>query len=358
MTMVRQILELYGRDTLPPTGFGLLVAGFDPGRAPFNVNVALARLASRFPEAAESHPILPRLQGLNRKLLVQDALQWSRAVPFLTHFQEAGIRVYLNGGAGLWLGALRDQPRKMNGVDIWVEGKNFQTARHILGGRTVRKKKETVLTLQDALFRIPTLPEGTPEGFLPFRDPSGVEVFLPGTELQFLLLCANYLNGITGDSFQDSCLQWMMDAIDIVRSQAGFDWQRLISLAAGYGELGCLMEALSLLRGLCPSRFKTVFPGGYALNPAEKVWAQRRERFLSLDRKCREKEYRGKPFPFFHRLSYRLRSNHYDLARYYPDASDAAVLFRAPRYYWKKYVLNGFFLFVKKTPGKGGTGAE
>ena len=356
MTTVRRILDLYGRDSLSPADFAQLAAGIDFERTPFNVDIAMARLAARFPDAAEGHPLFPRLQGLERKLLVQDAWQWSHAVPHLRRLQEAGVGTRIFGDASLWLGDLKDRPRKMAGIQACVP--DVRQARRLLGSRTVRGKDDAHLALQDRLFPVHTLREEPCEGFVPCRDASGLEVSLPGTELQFLLLCANHLNGITGDGFRDSCLQWMMDAVDIVRDNPGFDGQRLAALAAAYAQLGTLLDALELLRQAVPGRFAPFFPFGYAPTPAETVSARRRQRFLDLDRRCREHAYRGKPFPFLHRLAYRLRCNHYDLARYYPEASHAAILLRAPGYYFRKYLSGPLSAKGKDAARQRGTGAE
>lgn len=345
----QSLLQMYAKGFLLLFEYQALVRSIDFERESFNVNLALSRLSMRYADTVRETALFPRLKGVHSKILVENAWQWSQALPSLRALSEAGIEACAVDGSALRLSSLVDMPRKMAAVGLFVKPLEYSRACRVLAGSGA--------LVRDRLFKVRTMASKPSEGLIPFRDSSGVTLLIPEVELQFLMHCCNSIFLLEGNAFNDACLQWFMDAVDIVRNNS-INWDRVAYLASSYGQTAILDYALAALKpyvsagnAVCSSSVAAgpLVTGGSAfdatgtvtgssdLSAAEAVALRRHALYLAADKRCRSLSAGTGLLNFSRRALNRLKANHFDLSRFYPRRRFLSLLALTPRYYCHKY---------------------
>lgn len=328
----QRLLDLYSKDFILMFEYESFVRGVMFEDESFNFNLALSRMTMRFADMVRTNALFPRLKGVYSKTLVGNAWAWSKSAEALRSLAGSGSRAVVIGDAALRLTTLKDVPRKMACMEVCMRPS-------VKADIIADAPASDALRVRRSLFRVHTGKEDVVDGLQEYHDSSGLSFLIPSDELQFLMLCANSIFQMDGNSFNDACLQWVMDAVDIVRLRPEINWERVAHLALVYGQNATLMRAMDILKDLVPSVLGNISIPVHEPSQAEMTAMNRHMRFLELDARCRKNASKRGFLSLCCRPVFRLQSNWMDLLRYYPCRNLPGMLRLALVYHYRKYCL-------------------
>lgn len=327
----QHLIDLYAKDFILMFEFEGLLKSVRFEEESFNFNLALSRMSLRFADMVRTDPLFPRLKGIYSKTIIANAWDWSKASETLHRLAAEGIGLTPVDNAALRLASLEGIPRKMGTAEVVVRREDLSKARKIAGN-------DDAVRFRGNLFRVHTLKDGPQDGLVAFDDRAGGCTQIPSTELQFLMLCSNNALSLAGNIFDDRCLQWVMDAIDIVRKHPEISWKEVSRLASAHRQTATLQYAMNILKQTVPAIFSGMVLPLEEVSEAEREAISRQALYLEADRRCRDNAGKTGPAALCRRLLLRLVCNIRGIARFFPRKGMAGILLLAPGYHFRKYL--------------------
>ena len=232
----------------------------------------LSRLGARFGWKNVPRELIPRLQGVRRRMVLKNASLMADALDLFRIFADHGIQVLAVKGGGLRFGLLPQIPQRMKDIDVMVPearyheciqlavDAGYQVPGHAMHSADIRKNGESLVDLHYRMFKDNAQKNENTELILSHAihiQKNGLELLVPCPEDMFIHIAVNALENFAAGSSKGP-LSWLADCIDLSEKYP-LDTEMILRHAEAYEVSTQFAIAVHLMQRFLPKTFAPLY---------------------------------------------------------------------------------------------------